>query len=646
MAMPVSAGLVGLGLLALQALPAQAFGPAPVTLAEIEAPEAATTPLSAESREPHTSEQTTGATPAQADLLPSGQEPVSASQRATEAGSARAIEATAAAPGASSDAAAAAAASDPVGEALAARLAQANAALHPRLGRKDREALAAFYAIGGYQTLWVRQGSWTASAEAIMARLKKADEDALDAADYPVPALAGGKGASPDALAEAELKLSAAAVAYARDARGARIEPSRLSNLITPTLDLPAVDAVLTNLAAAADAGAALAAYNPPHAGYRALKDQLAQLRAGRPSAGAARVPQGPALKIGMRDPRVRLIRARFSLGSGDDTAYDERVASAVADFQREKGLPANGVLDNRTVAALSGPAPNLTEEDVLANMERWRWLPPDLGRRYIWVNVPEYRLRLMSDGRPLHEARVIVGKPETPTPLFSDEMDHAIVNPSWYMPPSIFKNEFNSDPAFAAARGYEVRWGRDGGITVRQPPGERNALGFIKFMFPNRHAVYLHDTPSRRLFAADKRAFSHGCVRLDQPFRFGEFVLGPQWNEARLKSLIGKGERTIKLPEKIPVHITYFTVQIDDKGGVHRAADLYGVNNKVRMALGLSRDPTAIVETPRPKATVAEARTRPARRTQTSYRRARPAQAVVQAPGPLQPQPFWWFTR
>ena len=248
--------------------------------------------------------------------------------------------------------------------------------------------------------------------------------------------------------------------------------------------------------------------------------------------------------------------------------------------------------------------------------MERWRWLPADMGRRHIWVNVPEFKLRLVADGRPIHEARVIVGKPETPTPLFSDTMEHAIVNPSWYVPPSIFKNEFYSDPAYAASRGYQVVRTRDGGISVRQPPGERNALGFIKFMFPNQHAVYLHDTPNRSLFNAQKRAFSHGCVRLDQPFRFGEFVLGPEWSEGRLRSLIGKGERTIRLPEKIPVHLTYFTLVADDKGELHQIADLYAVNNKVRLALGLPSDGTRVAAEAKPQR---QARRRAPPRAQTA---------------------------
>jgi murein L,D-transpeptidase YcbB/YkuD len=279
-------------------------------------------------------------------------------------------------------------------------------------------------------------------------------------------------------------------------------------------------------------------------------------------------------------------------------------------------------------------------EGDILANMERWRWLPAEMGKRHVWVNVPEYKLRLVRDGRPIHEARVIVGKPETPTPIFSDEMDHAIVNPSWYVPPSIFKNEFHGDPAYARARGYDVVYSRNGGITVRQPPGERNALGFIKFMFPNQHAVYLHDTPNRKLFGAEKRAFSHGCVRLDQPFRFGEFVLGSEWNEPRLRSLIGKGERTIRLPEKIPVHITYFTLTVDEKGELRQIADLYAVNNKVRVALGLPSDGTRVAAAaPKKPAPVRQARRAPAERA-PAYR------AAARVPGYYDPFYYWWVTR
>ncbi|HEX8664135.1 MAG TPA: L,D-transpeptidase family protein [Beijerinckiaceae bacterium] len=473
---------------------------------------------------------------------------------------------------------------DQLGPTLAVRLADPKVQLAPKLSKKDREAIAAFYALGDFKPLFVKEGGFTPAGEAVVARLKTAAEDGLDPADYPVPALPQDAKAAD--LADAELKLSAAAVLYARDARGARVEPARLSRLITPKLELPAGDAVLTRLAAAKDAGDALASYNPPHAGYRALKAKLAAVR-GQPS------------------------QARL-------------------------------------------------EGDLLANMERWRWLPPDMGRRHVWVNVPEFKLRLVSDGRAIHEARVIVGKPETPTPLFSDTMEHAIVNPSWYVPPSIFKNEFYSDPAYAASRGYQVVRTRDGGISVRQPPGERNALGFVKFMFPNQHAVYLHDTPNRNLFSAQKRAFSHGCVRLDQPFRFGEFVLGSEWTEARLRSLIGKGERRINLPQKIPVHLTYFTLMADEKGEIHPIADLYAVNNKVRVALGLPSDGTRAVAEAKPKPVRRREAARPPllpgeaawadpyyRETARSGSRRRGGphgEAVVRAPAPMYEQPSWWW--
>ena len=477
--------------------------------------------------------------------------------------------------------------------ALAARLGNLEK-LVPTLPRQERESLASFYATRDAESLWTDPNGWNAAAKSLMHRLKSADEDGLDPADYVLPAIAAARVSTPEDWAEAELKLSAAAVAYARDARGARIDLPRLSNLVTPALDLPDAAEVLATLSTANDPGAALAAYNPPHAGYAALKARLAEIRATRPGPPIVRVPLGPALRIGMRDPRVPLIRARFGLGpaSGDQTAYDERVASAVAAFQKEKGLPASGVLTAQTIAALTGPSPARLEADLIANMERWRWLPADLGQRHILVNVPEFRLRVVEADHVVHQARVIVGKPESPTPIFSDEMEHVIVNPSWTVPPSILKKEFlpamARDPYYAESRGFKVIR-RGDGISVQQPPGERNALGFIKFIFPNQHSVYLHDTPSRSLFGAERRAFSHGCVRVDQPFRLAEEVLGRDgtWSEQKLRALIGKGERHVRLREHLPVHLTYFTLATDEQGRLRTFDDLYGIHRKVRAALG-----------------------------------------------------------
>jgi murein L,D-transpeptidase YcbB/YkuD len=486
-------------------------------------------------------------------------------------------------------------AADRLQGAISARLAETLRNVSPRLPKREREAIQAYYEAANHAPLWVRDGAWTAAANGVIARLKEAGEDGLDAADYPIPAVANTKDAPAADWAEAEIRLSAAAVLYARDARGGRIDPTRLSAYLTPTLTLPAADAVLQRLAAATDPNAALAAYNPQHAGYQALKRKLVEIRETRPATPMVRVPDGKPLRVGMRDPRASLIRARFGMEptGQDDTAYDERLASAVAAFQKEHGLKASGVLDKATVAALSGPSPARLEGDLIANMERWRWLPETLGERHIFVNIPEYRLRLFDKGDMVHQTRVVVGKLESQTPIFSDEMEYVIVNPSWTIPPSIMKNEIlpglARDPSYAARRGYEVIV-RNGRMTVRQPPGERNALGYVKFIFPNNHAVYLHDTPSRHLFAREQRAFSHGCVRVDQPFRLAEAVLQVQgdWSEAKLRGLIGKGERHLRLKDRLPVHLSYFTLAVDESGQLKSFNDLYGHNARVREALGL----------------------------------------------------------
>ncbi|MCC0805070.1 L,D-transpeptidase family protein [Methylobacterium sp. W2] len=496
---------------------------------------------------------------------------------------------------------------DPMGAALAARLADP-APLLARLSTRDREAMQAFYGLGAFKPVWVVDGAFTAAAKAAASRLSLAAEDGLNVQAYPVPVI-GTQGLTEAQTAEIELKLSAAIVLYAKDARGGRINLSAISRLITPTLDIPGADAVLTRVASAGpQAGTVLQGYNPAQAGYLALKARLASLRNlhGAPMAvSPVTIPAGPVLQVGMHDPRVPALRRHFGLptrtagtldaASGEPDAFDANVSAAVAKFQRGRGLPATGTLTPQTVAALGRTEASSRvgdeEATVLVNMERWRWLPSDLGRDYVLVNIPEFRLRVVRNGIQRDETRVIVGKAETPTPVFSGMMEYAVVNPSWNVPPSILKNEFlpalARDPNYAARRGYEVVY-RNGNISVRQPPGERNALGFIKFLFPNNHAVYLHDTPNRSLFSASQRAMSHGCVRVDDPFRFADSVLPEAWSSERLKKLIGKGERTIRLPEKLPVHLAYFTLDADERGSLRSHPDLYGHDARMKIALGL----------------------------------------------------------
>ena len=236
---------------------------------------------------------------------------------------------------------------------------------------------------------------------------------------------------------------------------------------------------MLPALAQAPDAAVALASYQPVHAGYRALKAQLAAMKDSTGAAAShAAIPGGPSLKSGMKDARVPAIRERLGLPAQSGLIYDDEMADMVAEMQRSRGLKPTGRFDERTASALSGEGrtAGISPGDIIANMERWRWLPQDLGERHISVNVPDFSLALVDGDRTIHTSRVIVGKPETPTPMFSQAMQYVIVNPYWNIPPSILRKEIlpglAQDPEYAAKRGYES----DHGATAPCPSGSRRA--------------------------------------------------------------------------------------------------------------------------------------------------------------------------
>lgn len=485
----------------------------------------------------------------------------------------------------------------PLGEALAALMA------HPEglaLSKKEQEALAAFYAARQYQPVFVAETGIAPRGAAALARFAAAAEDGLDPNDYAVALPPKAAGAA--VLAHAEGQIAAAALLYARHAQAGRFDPARISSLVTPVREIPDPAAVLATLAATPDVNAALAAFNPPHAGYKALKAQLAAA-SGRTTPPVAVIPGGPQLKPGGRDARVPTLRTRFGIAASpaDEQVYDPALVEAVKAFQDSSNIKPTGIIGAATVDALNkgaGGAATSTRADIIANMERWRWLPRDLGATYVMVNIPEYLVRVISEGKKVHETRVVVGKPETPTPLLTRDMQYVVVNPAWNIPPSIARNEMmpllRNNPGALSSRGIQVVRNGSGGYSFRQAPGERNALGRIKFMFPNDHSVYLHDTPSRTLFANDRRAYSHGCVRVHEPLKFGEVIFGlgmpgdTSWTQNRIAKMFGSSERYINLKQRFPVHLVYFNVLMDDAGRLVVREDLYGINAQTKAILGL----------------------------------------------------------
>ncbi|EFI52399.1 L,D-transpeptidase family protein [Afipia sp. 1NLS2] len=466
--------------------------------------------------------------------------------------------------------------------------------------KKEREAVEAFYKDRNYAPLWTKGAAATARANDASARLKKADEDGLDPEDYPVPNFTAATTA--DAQADAELKLTESVLDYARHAQSGRMHWSQVSGDIQYPEHYPDPTEVLINVSTARNAGAALETYNPPHKLYKELKAKLAELR-GKTDEGK-KIADGETLRFVkptkknpnptvMDDARVPALRAKLGVTeNASDTHYDATVAAAVRKFQSANDLKATGVLDNHTVAALNGPRNDRKIDIIRVNMERWRWLPRDLGApalgdAYVILNIPDYSLQLMHNGATAWKTRVVVGKPgKHATPLLTETMKYITVNPTWNVPPSIIYNEYlpalQQDPTVLERMGLKLQRNPDGTIRISQPPGEANALGRIRFNFPNKFLVYQHDTPDKYLFAKSERAFSHGCMRVQNPDQYAATILGialpkDHYTPEKIRSMYGHNEININLPTPLPVNITYQTAFVDDAGKLEFRKDIYG---------------------------------------------------------------------
>ncbi len=514
-----------------------------------------------------------------------------------------------------------------------------------RVTGEQRSALAEFYRNRKYRAVWTSMDGIEPGARVILDKLRQAYEDGLNPADYRLPILDRQTIADIEydlaAIAGFDIQLTALALRYGMHASGGRIDANRLSAYHDLKPPKAAAKTILGRLASAEDPADYLASLHPRHPAYGELKAALATLEDTVETVERnIPIPTGGTIVPGQVDPRIPAIRDRLIKDGhleepavevvpsgdnelptmtvaalegdiGDDSAngaavYGPELVEAIKKFQRASGLKPDGLIGRRTVGAFNGKVEKSFNKRarIIANMERLRWLPRHLGRDHVFVNQAAYQLRLVKNDRVVWRTKVIVGKRSNQTSFFSDEMETVVFNPYWGVPQSIITEEMVpklvNDPSYLDRLGYEVFtssgrrisssnvdwWGYSSSnpMAVRQPPGRKNALGEMKFMFPNKHAIYLHDTPTKRLFDSDNRAFSHGCVRVQNPRLLAEKVLG--WNQDEIASYIDSGRnQKIALNRKLPVHLTYFTAWPDTSGEVSYFDDIYGRDERLELA-------------------------------------------------------------
>lgn len=506
--------------------------------------------------------------------------------------------------------------------------AQFEVALTSARAEAAQDALAqleAFYRSRAMAPLWVGETGLRPRGEEVARLLGLAAADALDPRDYGVPAIEALLGTlvgarAPERLAELELRLSLGLVTFAADLGQGRVAP----HISDPDLFVfrEEVDkaAVIAAAAQAKDLPGLLQRYRPQTPRYERLKAALARYRELAAQGGWAPIAEGPVLKPGMTDPRVPALRQRLALWGDLETAsaaadpelYGADLVRAVARMQWRHGLEPDGVVGRKTLAAFNVPLERRIGQMTI-NLERRRWMPDDLGERFIFVNLADFVLKVVEKEKTILDMRVVVGKPFHMTPVFSHEMTYVVMNPYWNVPPSIASKELlpkiKQNVSYLAENNFElftdwssgagkldprgVDWARVNGNSfpykLRQGPGDGNALGRMKFMFPNRFNVYLHDTPAKALFKKDQRSFSHGCIRVHHPELLGAVVLDKTegWPQSRIEETIAGGERrVVTLAAPLPVHISYLTAWVNKDGSLHFRDDIYGRDKKLADAL------------------------------------------------------------
>jgi len=471
--------------------------------------------------------------------------------------------------------------------------------------------------------IWVAGTAITDRARAVLDVLGAADSVGLSAADYhvdvPADAFDVTRGTErQQELMAFEMKLSTAVTNYMLDATRGRVDPNRISGYHDFKRKSPDLIKQIEALAKAADPAAALLAHNPQGAHFEALKAELKRLH-DLDDGKRIEIAETILLKPGQSDPELANVIAAIEMKASDalktDNAllfasyagkpgYDDELVDLVKGFQKEAGLKPDGVVGPATRRALVGITNADKIEKVELAMEQARWLPGVLAPRRVFINQPAFTATYFNEGKPELAMRVVVGTKANQTYFFDDKIELVEFNPYWGVPQSIIFNEMvpklRADPSYLDRLGYEVtaggravsssaiNWntvGKGSNIGVRQPPSDGNALGELKILFPNSHAIYMHDTPSKSLFERDTRAYSHGCIRLQDPRGMAAKVLGT--TVADIGSHIAGGQnKQVNLAQQIPVHVAYFTAWPDETGKVEYFADVYGRDAYLRKAI------------------------------------------------------------
>ncbi|MEP6782391.1 MAG: L,D-transpeptidase family protein [Acidobacteriota bacterium] len=465
----------------------------------------------------------------------------------------------------------------------------------PKVESASWSDLRAFYTQREQAPAWVNHRRPTDKAADALKVLNTARQHGFDPEDYgakklldmsqAVEGVDKGSQERLDQLAEFDVRLTAGLLAFGRDVAIGRSNGD--ANFKSRRKQPDLVAALVKNID---DPEKFVEAVRPPHPEYVALQKALDDLIGQKEKGGWPNVPSARS----DNELRQRLLASGHM--KGDD------LKGGIKSFQELHSLPATGVVDDKTLALLNVPL-DWRIQQVAINMQRWRWMPDDLGERHFLVNIPYYHLIARESGKPVLDIRVVVGKPGHNTPIFSEDMKTVVFSPYWNIPDTIAENEtapaVARDPNYLNKQGIEilrvsskgtetvsasdVKWDNPDamrGLVFRQKPGDNNALGHVKFLFPNPYNVYLHDTPADSLFAKVSRAFSHGCVRVEEPETLAKYVLkgSSEWDEEKIFAAMQSGvEKQVPLKKAIPVHIAYFTSWVDENGGLHFQPDIYG---------------------------------------------------------------------